>query len=388
MKIQRIFLIGNVDSSLIRSLKIINAFRLSRIFKYYSYAKIITRVAKSTFSSFILIAFMLILVLFLSSLLGIELFRNKINENTFFALQFDFKSFISAFSVCFNLINLNNWYDMVIIGYKTSNRLTFTIFTIVLIFFGNFVILNLFIALMLEGFEDIDLLKKNEMEELENELYNTLFQNIYNEYNNFSEKKMIQPTEKINKKKFHNFVNSFQDSYKEEDSIDAILDDISDCDIIIAEDSENDEPITMINNFKKQFSLANVPIENTMLLCKKAEKRLQKIFLAILLSSIFNWFIISFIFCSLVLLSIETFYDKSNKTAAVNLQYFALIVNVGFTFEAIIKISSYGFIFGKDSYLRDVINIFEFIIIIVVYLQQIYPKIQYFSFFEVINILI
>ena len=318
---------------------------------------------------------MLFLVLFLLSLIGIELFRNKIkiNKYSFYSKQFDFNSFFSAFSVCFNLINLNNWYDMVIIGFKSSNPIAYIIFTLTLIFFGNFVILNLFIVIMLEGFENIDFFEKSELKEIEDELFNNLFQNIYNEEDNIEGEKKND--------KFYNFVNSKQTS-KGEESFDIILDDISDCEVVLDQGIFKDEKKRK-NPYSKQLTLANINSIEKSIKSFRSEN-LHQYFFTLLKSPIFDCFINLLIFCSLVLLSIESFYSDSDKSANKYLKIFGLIINFGFTFEAIFKIIATGFIFGKNSYLRDLINIFEFIIIIVVYLREIYPT--NFSFFRVFSI--
>ena len=60
-------------------------------------------------------------------------------------------------------------------------------------------------------------------------------------------------------------------------------------------------------------------------------------------------------------LSIETFYDSNEEKSKFYfkeiINYGGLIINIYFTLIIIIKSVSYGFIFDKNSYLRNFLNV-------------------------------
>ena len=59
-------------------------------------------------------------------------------------------------------------------------------------------------------------------------------------------------------------------------------------------------------------------------------------------------------------------YDYINEDAGINkiLNTVFIIFSLVFTLESIIKIIALGFIFGKNTYLRDPWNVMDFLIVI------------------------
>ena len=361
-------------------LKLLIVLRILKLFRYFSYSKVVERMIKKTFSNFISVAFVLLLILFIFSLLGMELFKEfKIQENKFIGIEFNFESFPAAFSTCFNLITLNNWYDMIILGYKFNSKLYYIFYTFSLIFLGNFVILNLFIALMLEGFENLDSYETEKKEEIENEIYQTLFKNIHpDEFESKSNSNYLKKSTG-----FYTFINQRKkDSFENSNSI--ILEDISDF------DSECENAYTKLKTFHtkiiKQIDLENLIKEynSKSLLFFSKNSNLRMFCTELIDHTIFDIFVNFFIICSLIILSLETFNEGFFFKKPKFLNIFVLITNSGFCLESLIKIISFGFIFEKKAYLRDPINFIEFFVIIFLFLEQANSSISKFQLKEVL----
>jgi hypothetical protein len=92
---------------------------------------------------------------FIYALLGMQLFGGKISSLLGVDGRMNFDSFFDSFVAVFDIMTLENWNDLLITCLRTD-----AITVIVLVYFfswifiGNMVLLNLFLAVLLEGFED------------------------------------------------------------------------------------------------------------------------------------------------------------------------------------------------------------------------------------------
>lgn len=141
------------------------AFRLLRIFKLakswkklHNLLKTIGRTLKevSTFSV------LLFLFMFIYSLLGMELFgyyakfdsSGKLDlENGSFP-NANFNYFLEAFTTVFIVLTGDSWSEFYFNHYRATNATAATLFFISLIILGQKVILNLFLAILLENFDE------------------------------------------------------------------------------------------------------------------------------------------------------------------------------------------------------------------------------------------
>jgi len=82
-------------------------------------------------------------------------------------------------------------------------------------------------------------------------------------------------------------------------------------------------------------------------------------------SSKFDYVILLFIFCSSILLALETPFMDPNSGKAEVIKILDIIMTVVFTLEFIIKVIAYGFVLnGSNSYLRNFWNLIDFVILI------------------------
>jgi len=153
------FLSGGGALSAFRTVRIFRTFRVLRVARLLrsmkSMMNIINVISKSI-SSFIYLALLLLLFIFIYSLLGMQVFGG----------QFDFEdgkprnnfdSFNSAFVTTFIVLSMENWQTVLFDAMRTEVWRPLTVlYFISWIFIGNFMLLNLFLAILLDSFTDIE----------------------------------------------------------------------------------------------------------------------------------------------------------------------------------------------------------------------------------------
>ena len=106
---------------------------------------------------------LLFLFLFTCTLLGLEIFSNKVKFNADGHLDLvngmsprtNFDNFLSAFVTIFIVLIGDNWNNVMYNYWRGMGSWT-AVFFILLQIFGKYVLLNLFLAILLENFDDIE----------------------------------------------------------------------------------------------------------------------------------------------------------------------------------------------------------------------------------------
>lgn len=102
------------------------------------------------------ISMLLFLFIFIYSLLGMQIYGGNLpNEKT--GIRQNYDSILFAFLSSFQIVTMENWNDilMVTMSSGVSKGLTI-VYLVSWIFIGNFIFLNLFLAILLDGFENED----------------------------------------------------------------------------------------------------------------------------------------------------------------------------------------------------------------------------------------
>ena len=122
--------------------------------------------------SFAYLALLLLLFCFIYSLLGMQIFGGKfnfINEDGYVEVpRANYDSFNNAFITVFNVLTMENWQNILYDSMKSSvGPFVSNLYLISWIFLGNFMLLNLFLAILLDSFttpeETEDELPKNNL---------------------------------------------------------------------------------------------------------------------------------------------------------------------------------------------------------------------------------
>ena len=102
--------------------------------------------------SFIYIAFLLLVFILIYSLLGMQIFSGKFDlPNNPVRSNYDY--FLNAFITVFQVMTMENWQDILFVSMRSDvNKLITSVYLISWIFLGNYVLLNLFLAILIDGF--------------------------------------------------------------------------------------------------------------------------------------------------------------------------------------------------------------------------------------------
>ena len=153
------FTSGGGALSAFRTVRIFRTFRVLRVARLLrsmkSMMSIISVISRSL-SSFVYLALLLLLFLFIYSLLGMQIFGGnfKFKDGT---PRNNFDSFHSAFVTSFIVLSMENWQQVMYDALRSGVAWPLvSIYFISWIFIGNFMLLNLFLAILLDSFADVE----------------------------------------------------------------------------------------------------------------------------------------------------------------------------------------------------------------------------------------
>ena len=156
----------------IRIFRFFRVLRMTRLLRTLRFMKVIIQVISGTLEQFVYIACLMFLFVFIFSLLGMQIFGGSFpflgREHT----RYNYDSFVSAFYTTFIVLTLENWNEVLYNCLRSSTTPVLTIaYLLSWIFIGNYIFLNLFLAVLLDGFESSESLQLiEELEQEESEL--------------------------------------------------------------------------------------------------------------------------------------------------------------------------------------------------------------------------
>ena len=115
---------------------------------------VIIRVITRSVNSIIYLALLLILFIYIYTLLGFQIYNKKLDTNETLNFFNDFDNFHHVFITVFQIMTLEGWNNVFFICLKSINvnKLITYLYFISWICIGNYVLLNLFLAILLDGF--------------------------------------------------------------------------------------------------------------------------------------------------------------------------------------------------------------------------------------------
>jgi hypothetical protein len=153
------FLSGGGALSAFRAVRIMRTFRVlrvARLLKSMQSMQTIIDVITRSISSFLYLAMLLLLFIFIYALLGMQTFGGKFNFDDGVP-RGNFDTFNSAFITVFQLMTMENWQIILYDCMRSEvNKFITAIYLISWIFLGNFMLLNLFLAILLDSFAEED----------------------------------------------------------------------------------------------------------------------------------------------------------------------------------------------------------------------------------------
>jgi hypothetical protein len=101
------------------------------------------------------IIFLLVLFILIYALFGKELYASKFNiqANRDSSIRHNFDTFIQSFLTVFQVMTMENWQDILYLALNSGvNKGVTLLYLITWIWMGNFLLLNLFLAILIDGF--------------------------------------------------------------------------------------------------------------------------------------------------------------------------------------------------------------------------------------------
>ena len=162
--VEIIFLDGQGALSAFRTLRIFRAVRMIRTLRVLRVARLlrslrsmqlIIDVVGKTIGSFAYIGLLMMILIFIYALFGMQLFGGKFNFADGSPRQ-NFDSFNNAFLTMFQVLTMENWQSVLYSAMRAQNSVISAVYLITWIFIGNYILLNLFLAIMLDAFTESD----------------------------------------------------------------------------------------------------------------------------------------------------------------------------------------------------------------------------------------
>ena len=368
---------GKGGASALRAVRIFRIFRVlrvSRLLRKLHFMKVIIQVIKGTAEQFAYIALLMFLFVFIFALLGTQIFGGNykfMKSET--EVRWGFNSFQSAFFTSFIILTLENWNSLLYDHLRTSVSPPLTaIFFIVWIFIGNYIFLNLFLAILLDGFESSDALQ--EVEEIEEEhkeleyIHGRLVEDL-------KAKQAREAAEKLESEKKVNMIIE-PEKYAEEEQIKKR----SSCYLIVRNQDDDHQSLSDHLDLKKNIDSTfntNQPKPDLFegVTCYKTFYYFKKthwfrLFCAkVCAHPKFETVILALIILSSLKLVVGTYYrddalEASNPLLYKIQNYIDMGFNIAFTIESVLNVMRNGFVVSDTSYLRDSWSILDFIIVV------------------------
>jgi len=332
--------LSSTTLSAFRSIRVFRAFRAlrsARLFRSMRYMQTLIELIGKSLVNFTYMGLLLLLFIVVFSLLGMQLFGGQFD----FAdgkPRSNFDNFHFAFLSTFQILTMENWFNILYSAMRTSMGNASALYFIVWVFFGNYTLLNLFVAILLDSFSnasDDDDLNNSELTDLDK--IGISRQNTGVKYSRKKQRKIDFIMKKIEEIK--------------EESIESVSNSAS-------VDTGNH------SRTKKRQFVGNQCAKSYFLFRQSSKFRI--FCFKVTTSSKFEWAIMGLIFASSLKLIWETylFYEPVDSLKQQLSSYFDVVLTILFIFEFILKSISLGFAMDKGTYLRDAWNILDFVIIL------------------------
>ncbi|OMJ72778.1 hypothetical protein SteCoe_28696 [Stentor coeruleus] len=320
----------------VRIFRVFRVIRVARLFRYLQSMALIMKVITASLSKFIYLALLLLLFTVVYSLLGMQVFGGNFNFKDGLPRS-NYDTFHNSFISTFQVLSIENWQGILFNAMRSDAGIGGAFMLISWIILGNYVLLNLFLAILLEGFsmrDDVDLTDVIKAEEGTHPRRNTIKRSLFGDLEGKIKKKREAKMKMMEDLGSESEDSQSQHADGKEGSIKKVLFEGIEC-----------EKSYFI--FSKQSSMR--------IWCYEITNK-----------SYFETGILIIISLSTLKLVIETYYLRSPTTSLANviMNFADIAFTVLFAVEFILKSIGCGFVSEKGSYLRDVWNCLDFGIII------------------------
>lgn len=311
----------------IRVFRIFRVLKVVRILRYLNSMKQIVKAVSKSIYNFFYLFLLLTLFLVIFSLLGMQIFAGEFSFLEGLP-RGNFDSFHWAFVTTFILLSTENWNDILTSSMRSNLGPPSSIFLIVWIILGNFILLNLFLAILLESFST------------------DFYESFLNEEDDLLRvKNVFKIINKKTKRKLQ-FLSEYQES-----------------------DSDSELEATEALDYKRERTVWNELEENMCLksffvFTKQSSFRVNCF--RISKSKIFEGVVLVMIVLNTFKLVLDTYIiEYPDDSVEVKLSAsFDYVFTAFFCVEFFIKAVALGFCFEKGTYIKDNWNKLDFIIVV------------------------
>eukprot|EP01022_Parablepharisma_sp_SALTPOND_P016346 TRINITY_DN2382_c0_g1_i1.p1 TRINITY_DN2382_c0_g1~~TRINITY_DN2382_c0_g1_i1.p1 ORF type:complete len:1853 (+),score=104.69 TRINITY_DN2382_c0_g1_i1:61-5559(+) len=314
-----------------RTLRAFRLIRMVRCLRASNSMKLLVQIVASIMVSFVYIGVLLIIFTFIYSLLGMRLFGGRFDFPDGKPRQ-NYDSFYKAFLSVYQVLTHEGWQSLLYSSMRAQIPIVAVFFYVTWMLIGNYALLNLFLAMMLDAFKKVE-----------------------DEYKKVGNDKKEESREEIAK-------------VKSSPEVETTATGTANRRIVkprVSFDNFND---AALYNSAKEIKTKVSPEDtkcNFSLYLFSRENRFRVLCWRLVAKSTFELVILLLICMTSVLLAVDTFYmnnpDPVMEKVLEGLNSFFIFC---FICEAVIKIVAYGFMFEPGSYLRDIWNIIDFIIVV------------------------
>lgn len=139
-----------------RLFRTFRVFRIARLLRALESMQMILKVVAASYMSYVYITALLFLFIFIFTLLGTQMFGGKMNYRSGLP-RGNFDTPPIAFLAVFQVLTMENWQTLLFDLMRGEiSKLLAALYLIVWIFVGNFILLNLFLAILLDSFIEED----------------------------------------------------------------------------------------------------------------------------------------------------------------------------------------------------------------------------------------
>ena len=297
----------------IQVLRIFRVLRIVRLLRSLKFMSMIINVLLKTMTSFIYIAALLVIFLFIYALLGMNLFGGEFEFKEKVYRQ-NFDSYNEAFLSVFQIMSRSYYFYFLYLMFRTNiNYFISAFYLISWVFVGNFVLLNLFLAILMNGFMQTDLENhENSLDLLEEKDFS-----LEKEVKNPVEKRLVS---------YHSIQPFHLDG-----------------------DDKTKDLEALFNENACEFSFYLIPKANKLrILCFRITR-----------SSKFDHLILFLIILNTIKMIIDTYIEENHFSLIID-----EILSFAFLLESLIKSIALGFCIEKSTYLRDYWNMWDFLIVV------------------------
>uniref|UniRef100_A0A286Y3T3 Voltage-dependent L-type calcium channel subunit alpha n=1 Tax=Cavia porcellus TaxID=10141 RepID=A0A286Y3T3_CAVPO len=342
--------------------------RLLRIFKVTRHWTSLSNLVASLLNSMKSIASLLLLLflfIIIFSLLGMQLFGGKFNFDETQTKRSTFDNFSQALLTVFQILTGEDWnavmYDGIMAyGGPSSSGMIVCIYFIILFICGNYILLNVFLAIAVDNLADAESLNTAQKEEAEEK-----------ERKKIARKESLE-NKKNNKPEVNQIANSDNkvtiDDYREEDED---KDPYPPCDVPVGEEEEEeeeDEPEVpagprprRISELNMKEKIAPIPEGSAFFILSKTNP-IRVGCHKLINHHIFTNLILVFIMLSSAALAAED-PIRSHSFRNTILGYFDYAFTAIFTVEILLKMTTFGAFLHKGAFCRNYFNLLDMLVV-------------------------